>query len=392
MNTDGYRYGILGAGRQGTAAAYDLIVRGEAAAVTLADLDEAQARASAARVNELTGTQHATGIPLDATDPGALDDLLGTVDAVLSALPYALNLQVARAAVDSATHMCDLGGNTSIVMQELELDERAQAQGVCLIPDCGVAPGLTNNLVALAVTLLDETDDVFLFDGGIPVEPRPPWNYELTFHMEGLTNEYDAVTTWVKEGRRVEVQCLDPGEYELVEFDRPFGTLEAFPGNTISTLPWTVGKNLRTLKAKILRYPGHAAQFGAFKDLGLFSRESITVNGMEVIPRDVYHALIEPKIRATPDTRDLMIVRILCKGSKDGRVAEGIVELFVDYDEELGFTAMEKTTGCHAAIVLHLMVTGQIKAGATPVELAVTSQQLMEALSVRGMVPSLLSR
>ena len=45
--TGGYRYGVLGAGRQGTAAAFDLAVRGEAAAVVLADLDGARAAASA---------------------------------------------------------------------------------------------------------------------------------------------------------------------------------------------------------------------------------------------------------------------------------------------------------------------------------------------------------
>ena len=33
-----YRFGVLGAGRQGTAAAYDLVARGEATSVILADL------------------------------------------------------------------------------------------------------------------------------------------------------------------------------------------------------------------------------------------------------------------------------------------------------------------------------------------------------------------
>ena len=40
----GYDYGIIGAGRQGLAAAYDLAVRGEAASVTFADQDETAAQ------------------------------------------------------------------------------------------------------------------------------------------------------------------------------------------------------------------------------------------------------------------------------------------------------------------------------------------------------------
>jgi saccharopine dehydrogenase-like NADP-dependent oxidoreductase len=44
---NGFRYGVLGAGRQGTAAAYDLIVRGDAASVDLADVSLERARAAA---------------------------------------------------------------------------------------------------------------------------------------------------------------------------------------------------------------------------------------------------------------------------------------------------------------------------------------------------------
>jgi len=49
--TGEYKYGVLGAGRQGTAAAYDLAVRGEAASIVLADVDQGRAEAAAARVN-----------------------------------------------------------------------------------------------------------------------------------------------------------------------------------------------------------------------------------------------------------------------------------------------------------------------------------------------------
>jgi lysine 6-dehydrogenase len=48
-------YLIFGAGRQGTAAAYDLARFGDAAAITLADADLATATAAAERVNRLAG-------------------------------------------------------------------------------------------------------------------------------------------------------------------------------------------------------------------------------------------------------------------------------------------------------------------------------------------------
>lgn len=379
-----YRYGVLGAGRQGTAAAYDLVARGEATSVVLHDLSAGQATAAAERVNRLAGGGKAAAVALDATDPAALREALVPLDAIVSALPYGLNLEVAEAAVETGTHHCDLGGNTPIVLEELKLDERAKAAGVCVIPDCGEAPGLANNLVAYAMTLLDETEDVLLLDGGIPLDPKAPCNYEVTFHIDGLTNEYDGTTTYVIGGKPTEVECLDPDEYELVDFGPPYGTLEALVANTGSTTAWTIGKGLRTLKAKVVRWPGHFAQFKAFRDLGLFSREPVEMGGSRVVPRDLFHALLEPRIRATPETRDLVITRVVAKGHKGDGPAEATVDLFVDYDEELGFTAMEQATGWHAAIVCHQMASGRIATGATPVEIAVDPVALVPELRRRG--------
>ena len=51
----GFSYIVLGAGRQGIAAAYDLAKFGESSRVTLADADAGQARAGADRINQLLG-------------------------------------------------------------------------------------------------------------------------------------------------------------------------------------------------------------------------------------------------------------------------------------------------------------------------------------------------
>ena len=47
-----YTYAVLGAGRQGTAAAYDMARWGEASRVFLADYNSEVARQAARRVNE----------------------------------------------------------------------------------------------------------------------------------------------------------------------------------------------------------------------------------------------------------------------------------------------------------------------------------------------------
>ena len=382
----GFRYGVLGAGRQGTAAAYDLVVRGKAEEVLLGDMDAGHAADSAERINRLTEGDRAHGIGVDASDRQAVIEFLSSLDAFVSAASWRLNLDLSQAALEAGTHMCDLGGNAEVVRRQLELDGRARERRVCIVPDCGEAPGLANNLLALALTLLDRTDELLLLDGGLPADPVPPWNYTLTFNVDGLTTEYEGRTTWLVDGELVEVECLDPETYELIDFGPPVGTLEAFAAATGSTTPWSFRDRVRSLRAKVLRYPGHLAQFKAFRDLGLFSEEPVETGYVSIAPRQVFHALLDPRIRAAPGTRDVVIARVVATGEDGARPAKATVDLRVHPDDRLGFTAMEQATGWHAAIVCHLMASGALHHGATPVELAVDPELMVDELRRRGFV------
>jgi lysine 6-dehydrogenase len=377
-------YIVLGAGRQGTAAAIDLAVRGESNRITLTDVDQARAEAAADRVNGLAGRGAVQGIGLDVTDRGAVIEALEPADACLAAVSYRLNEVITEAALAAGTSLCDLGGNMDVVRRQLAMDERAREAGVALIPDCGEAPGLANNLAAYACSLLDRVEELRLYDGGIPRYPRPPWSYELTFNVDGLTNEYDATTTFVRDGRPVEVACLDPSEDEVVDLGPPFGRLEALAAATASTLPLTLGSGVRTFTSKVLRWPGHGPQFRAFRDLGLFGEEPIEAGGSRVIPREVFHALLDPRLRPADGSPDVVVARVVAVGDRHGTPAEAVVDLRVDPDPQTGLTAMQRATGGHAAIVLRLMASGEITSGAHPVERAVDPARMVAEVRGRG--------
>lgn len=68
-----YAYAVLGAGRQATAAAYDITICGDARRVLLADYDLDVARQSAERVNKLTGKAVCGAIQVDVTDLEAVE-------------------------------------------------------------------------------------------------------------------------------------------------------------------------------------------------------------------------------------------------------------------------------------------------------------------------------
>jgi lysine 6-dehydrogenase len=382
----GYGYAVLGAGRQGTAAAYDLGVRGQAGKILVADVDPRRAGAVAEHVNHLAGRRVARSAGLDVADRGAVARLLAPFDAALAAVSYRFNEAITEAAIQARTHLCDLGGNMDVVRRQLALDEAACRAGVAVIPDCGEAPGLANNLTAYACSLVDEVHEIRLYDGGIPRQPRPPWRYELTFSVDGLTNEYQGTTTFLRDSRPVEVACLDPAEDEVVDVGPPFGRLEALVAATASTLPFTVGSGVRTFTSKVLRWPGHGERFRAFRDLGLFDEKPIEVDGARVVPREVFHALLDPRIRVPGGSPDVVLARVIATGTRDGAAAEAVVDLRVDPDERLGFTAMQRATGWHAAIVMRLMASGQVDPGARPVEEAVEPRRMVEEVRGRGFV------
>jgi len=380
-----FDYAVLGAGRQGTTAAYDLARHGDASQVVMADLDLAQAQRAAGRVNDLLGEDIACAAVVDVRDEAAVARLLGGIAACVSAVPYHFNLGVARAAIAARASLTDLGGKTSIVFDELALDEQARRAGVTIVPDCGMVPGLGTSVCMAAMEMIENPRDVFLWDGGLPQQPRPPWNYILTFHFEGLINEYSGTTEFLREGRLIEMPCFE--ELEDVTFPAPLGQLEAFTtaGGT-SSAPRTLLGRLRTYQNKTLRYPGHCAQWKALRDAGLFGDEPMrTTDGALVRPRDLLRELLDPQLRPRPGEKDVCILRGKAVGASGGRDVEAVVDVFDYFDEGTGFSAMERTTGWHAAMMAILAARGEIAKGAVPVERAIPGKRILEECRARGM-------
>lgn len=375
-------YLVIGSGRQGCAAGYDLAYRGDADELVMADVNFDTAQKAAQRINTLLGKNIARALQLDVRNEDAVHQVMRGKTACLSAVPYYYNLPLTKIAVQERVHFCDLGGNTDIALQQHQFDEQAKQNGISVIPNCGQVPGMGTTLIVYAMSLLDEVLDVYMWDGGLPQNPKPPFNYLLSFHIAGLTNEYAEPAVYLRNWKVTQVPSIT--EVETVEFPPPLGTLEAFvTGGGLDTLPWTYEGKLRTLQNKTLRYPGHYEQLRAFRDLGLWDLNPIRVGDVEVVPREVFHALFEPKV-TDPTQKDLIIIRIRAVGKKSGRSAEAWVEMIDYYDDQTGFTAMERGTGWSAAIVAEMMAKGETPRGAGGVEKMVPPEPFVKALAERG--------
>jgi lysine 6-dehydrogenase len=381
-----FRYGVIGAGRQGVATAYDMLRHGGGASMLLADVDAATAQQGAARLNRLIGRETVTWAQVDASDVDALVAALDGLDLFLCSTPFELIPIATEAAIRARVSMVDFGGHTPTVLQQLERDLDAKATGIAIVPDCGMGPGMNNTLGAYSVELLEAEGliprDVYLWDGGIPQNPTPPWNYQCAFHINGLTNEYYGQVAYLRDGKITMVGAFE--ELEPILFEG-VGQLEAFTttGGT-STAPYTFEGKLRTYQNKTCRWPGHYAQFKAFQQLGLFELDPVDVNGKRVVPRDVFHALLEPQISA-PVVRDVCVMRAKGIGvDAMGQERAVIIDLVDYYDEETSFTAMERITGWHAGIMAEFIARGTVTPGVWPMEQAVPALMFVEQVRARG--------
>lgn len=383
----GYRYAVLGAGRQGVAAAYDLASFGEADAIALFDLDKRRAQQAAARVNQLSGRQVAQASQLDVQDEAKTIEALEGFHSCMNAVPYRFNVGISRAAIRARVSLCDLGGSTETVLEQLELDKEAKMAGIAIVPDCGLAPGTANLLAVYAMNLLEalggRPEEVKIYCGGLPQRPKPPLDYKLLFSLEGLLNEYLSPVHVLRDGR---VQELEPlTELEPLEFPEPVGRCEAFltSGGT-STGPWTFQGKLKRYEYKTVRYPGHLDKIRTLRDLGLLDAEPIDVGRIKISPREVFQALADLKLRF-PEDPDVVVLRVICRGHDPaGRPIEVQLDHTDFHDESTGFTAMERTTGFSAAIVAHMLARGEIAPGAHTPEQVVPVGPFMRALLERG--------
>ncbi len=382
---------VIGAGMMGSAAAYDMARSPRVESVTLADSDYKRAKQAAGRVNKLTASKKVAAEKIDASSQRAATKLMRRHDATLSAVPYFFNLGLARAAIDARCHFADLGGNNRVVEQEFALSKKAEKAGVAIAPDCGLSPGMASILAGELVRRLGGGAQALkIYVGGLPEKPKPPFNYQLVFSVEGLINEYAEPAKILRGGKITYVEPLT----EVEEFRiAGFPVLEAFhtSGGT-STLPESFKGSVGECFEKTLRYPGHCAMVRGLYDLGLFSREERKVNGAKISPRALVASLMCEKFAGQgPDVTIMRVEAHEAAGGlsrplrKPGPRRAVSFRLVDRRDDSTGLTSMMRTTAWPASIVLQMLAAGVIaKRGAVRQEIDVPAEEFMTAMRQRG--------
>jgi lysine 6-dehydrogenase len=371
---------VLGAGMMGRAIAYDLSKHSNFEEIIVVDKDKATLKSA----EKFLENQDVSFDILDVENKDDIKSKFQKYDVVISATPYSFNYMLTEIAIGTNTHFLDLGGNNTIVDQQRSLSNQAKENKVLVIPDCGLAPGLTSVVVRDIVDFFDFVEYVKIRVGGLPQDPKPPFNYQILFSPNGLINEYVEDAIVLDHGEIVTKKSMT--EVEEVIFPKPFGKMEAFmTSGGCSTLPYTFKEKIGYLDYKTIRYPGHCEKMKTFLDLGLGSEKEVPIGDRKIIPRKI---LINLLLNYIPTTgKDAVLIKIFSKGEKDKKPV-GLEYTMIDYyDDKNEITSMMRTTGYPVSILAQMIEDGRISGyGVVGSEEIVPTKPFFDELKKRNVI------
>lgn len=268
-------------------------------------------------------------------------------DIVVNAVPGFMGYQTVKSIIEAKKNIIDIAFSPENI---LELDQLAKDNGVVVISDIGVAPGMSNLLVGYADYLLDTTTAVKIYVGGLPKKRSWPFEYKAGFSPIDVIEEYTRPARVVENGEIVIKEALS--EIEHLDFEK-IGTLEAFNSDGLRSLLYTI--DAPNMSEKTLRYPGHAELMKVFRHTGFFSQDSIEVNGTPVKIIDFTSKLLFPKWQLKEDEGEFTIMKIIVEGLSNGEKEIYTFDLYDENDIDSHTHSMARTTGYTATAALRML-------------------------------------
>jgi lysine 6-dehydrogenase len=288
---------VLGAGLVGGAIAADLADHFNVTAV------DADPRALA-RLKKKNGIKT---VRADLSKAPVLRSAAAGADIVVGALPGSMGYRMLKTLAQEKKDIVDI---SFFAEDPFPLDELFRENGITVITDCGVAPGMGNIILGHHNSTM-VVDSYECYVGGLPVEREWPWEYRAVFSPMDVIEEYTRPARYVENGHLVEREALsDP---QLVYF-KGIGSLEAWNSDGLRTLIKTI--QVPNMIEKTLRYPGCIEYLRVLRESGFFSQDEVDVKGVKIRPVDLTASLLFPKWELKPGEEDFTVMRIIVTGTR----------------------------------------------------------------------------
>lgn len=407
---------ILGAGQSAPYLIQYLLERARQNGwtVTVADRDLAAAE------NRVAGHPCGRAISFDMNDTITLGEAVAAVDVVVSLVPPKFQPFVAWAAVQHGRHMVTASYRDRTLR---DLDADAKTKGILLLPEVGLDPGIDIMSAMRIFERIKQRGGVVesfeSYGSGVldPASRANPLRYGITWNPRNVVMSAEYGACYLETGKVKIVPWHNVFRHTWpIEVDG-VGTMEAYPNRDSLTYKDIFGLDAaHTVIRGTLRYPGYCELWSqivrlglpnenlriprlgeySYADLlemtlpraltgtrlesrvanylqisatgeimnklrwlGLFDREPI---GVPVeTPAEAMVELLRRKLRLSEEDRDLVILQHeLEVRYPSQKRRERIVSTFTHYGDPGGMTAMSRTVGLPAAIVVRLLMEGRL--------------------------------
>lgn len=271
---------------------------------------------------------------LDVTDDESLARWIEPADIVLLAVPGFLGYNALKTIINSGKNVVDISFSPENV---LNLSPLAKEKGVTVIVDAGVAPGIPNYILGYWDAQLN-IESFEYYVGGLPKNPKPPFNYKAPFSPIDVIEEYTRPARMLIDHEVITEPALS--DIEIMEF-QGVGELEAFNTDGLRSLLLTMN-HIPNLKEKTLRYPGHAELMLDYRNKGLFNNDKITETSKKLFEE---WKLDDNEIEFT-------ILDIIIKGEM--KIIS--YHLYDEFDLTSRTSSMARTTGYTATASINLIL------------------------------------
>lgn len=279
----------------------------------------------------------------DVTDQNFMSSLLDNYDAVISALPYFLNKDIAKLAHDKGVHYFDLTEDVETTNYIRTLSKTATA---VMAPQCGLAPGFIGIIGSHLTKTFSKVRDIELRVGALPKYPNGLLAYSFTWSPAGVINEYINDAEAIHNGKRKMVPSLDGIEYINIG-GREFEAFTTSGG--LGTMCETFEGKVDTLNYKSIRYPGHG------KLMKFLIQELILKEDKTLLSKILENA--KPPVK-----EDVVYIYAVVEGWQGGTLLRN--EFFNSYSpitiEGRDWRAISWTTAASVAAVVEMVDNGSL--------------------------------
>ena len=282
-------------------------------------------------------------ISASVTDEGKLDQVIAEHDAVLTCLPFHLNLAVAKKVHQAGRHYFDLTEDVPTTTAIREMSESAKG---LMAPQCGLAPGFVGICGANLAKGFERLRSMELRVGALPQHPRGLLGYAFNWSSEGVVNEYLNDCEVIQDGQRASVPAMEGLETIVIDGVQ----LEAFTtSGGLGTLCETYDGKVDHLNYKTIRYPGHGEL------MRFFFNELFMRNRRKEAGDILVHA--KPPVK-----EDVVYVHVAVEGWKGDKLArdEFVRSYFPKEIKSRNWKAISWTTAASVCAVIELVSQGSL--------------------------------